>query len=68
MAGRQLQRLLKDRLLEDPHACDHNSQDPATSSDEEQPGAPAFNPFDLLNDEVRLLPLLIFFRCDPTKY
>jgi hypothetical protein len=50
MAGRQLQRLLKDQL---PPADDDQVENDATSSsEEEEDAAPskAFNPFDLLTD------------------
>lgn len=49
MAGRQLQRLLKEQQ---PSAIPEDS-DEATSSEEEEdeaPARPAFNPFDLLTD------------------
>ena len=49
MAGRQLQRLLKEQLpaAENVEESDHEEE----SSEDEEPTKPAFNPFDLLTDE-----------------
>lgn len=55
MAGRQLQRLLKEQLP----AADEDEVSSSEEEEEEEPSRPAFNPFDLLTDgdspEVRQL-------------
>jgi hypothetical protein len=56
MAGRQLQRLLRDQLP--PADNDQHGDEATTISDEEEDDAPskAFNPFDLLTDEDGATP------------
>ena len=52
MAGRQLQRLLKQQMPAGDGIIAGETQSSSSSEDEDEGGAqPAFNPFDLLSDE-----------------